>query len=114
MAVLLVIGPIFEADLCDEQYGFRPGWDAKMAVRRVYFHVTQWERREVVDADLRDYFNTIPHGPLMRCLTRRIADGSVLRSSRAGFRTVVERPDDEQYVQRRHGRRTAAPRRAQR
>ena len=40
MAVLLVIGPIFEADLCDEQYGFRPGVDAKMAVRRVYFNVT--------------------------------------------------------------------------
>ena len=41
MAVLLVIGPIFEADLCDEQYGFRPGVDAKMAVRQVYFNVTE-------------------------------------------------------------------------
>ena len=41
MAMLLVIGPIFEADLCDEQYGFRAGVDAKMAVRRVYFHVTE-------------------------------------------------------------------------
>lgn len=78
MAVLLVIGPIFEADLCDEQYGFRPGVDAKMAVRRVYFHVNDRGLREVVDADLSDYFNTIPHGPLMRCLSRRIADGSVL------------------------------------
>jgi RNA-directed DNA polymerase len=78
MAVLLVIGPIFEADLCDEQYGFRPSVDAKMAVRRVYFNVTERGLREVVDADLSDYFNTIPHGPLMRCLSRRIADGSVL------------------------------------
>ena len=78
MAMLLVIGPIFEVDLCPEQYGFRPGVDAKMAIRRVYYHVTQRGLREVVDADLSDYFNTIPHGPLMRCLSRRIADGQVL------------------------------------
>lgn len=77
-ALLLVIGPIFEADLCREQYGFRSGADAKMAVRRVYFHVTDRGLREVVDADLSDYFNTIPHGPLMRCLSRRVADGQVL------------------------------------
>src|SRR6266568_447400 len=41
MAVVLVIGPIFEADLLPQQYGFRPGLDAKMAVRRVFWHVTQ-------------------------------------------------------------------------
>jgi group II intron reverse transcriptase/maturase len=92
MAVLLVIGPIFEADLCDEQYGFRPGVDAKMAVRRVYFNVTERGLREVVDADLSDYFNTIPHGPLMRCLSRRIADGSVLSVVKRWLRApVVER-----------------------
>lgn len=77
-AVVLVLGPIFEADLAPQQYGFRPGLDAKMAVRRVYFHITQHNRREVVDADLSDYFTTIPHGPLMRCVSRRIADGQVL------------------------------------
>jgi len=73
MAMLLVISPIFEADLCPEQYGFRPGMDAKMAIRRAYFHVAQHGLREVVDADLSDYFNTIPHGALMRCLSRRIS-----------------------------------------
>lgn len=78
MAVLLVIGPIFEADLCREQYGFRPGVDAKMAVRRAYYHVTQRGLSEVVDADLSDYFTTIPHGALLRCLSRRIADGHML------------------------------------
>ncbi len=78
MAMLLVISPIFEADFCPEQYGFRSGVDAKMALRRVYFHVTQRGLQEVVDADLSDYFNTIPHGALMRCLSRRIADGQVL------------------------------------
>ncbi len=92
IAVLLVIGPIFEADLCDEQYGFRRGVDAKMALRRVYYHVTERGLREVVDADLSDYFNTIPHGPLMRCLGRRIADGSVLSVVKCWLRApVVER-----------------------
>ena len=79
MAAVLVIGPIFEADLLPQQYGFRPGLDAKTALRRVYWHVTQHGRREVVDADLRDYFTSIPHAPLMRCLSRRIADGYLLR-----------------------------------
>ena len=77
-ALVLVLGPIFEADLAPQQYGFRPKLDAKMAVRRVYFHITQNGRREVVDADLSDYFMTIPHGPLLRCVSRRIADGQVL------------------------------------
>ncbi len=57
MAAVLVIGPIFEVDLLPQQYGFRPGLDAKTALRRVYWHVTQHGRREVVDADLRDYFD---------------------------------------------------------
>ena len=92
MAVLLVIGPIFEADLCDEQYGFRPGIDAKLAIRRAYYHVSERGLREVVDADLSDYFNTIPHGLLMRCLSRRIADGSVLSIVKRWLRApVVER-----------------------
>lgn len=92
MAVLLVIGPIFETDLLPQQYGFRPGVDAKMALRRVYWHVTEQGRREVVDADLRDYFTSIPHSPLMRCLSRRIADGRVLKTVRRWMTApVVER-----------------------
>ena len=81
--VTLVLSAIFEADLPDEQYGFRPDLGAKMAVRRVYLHVTQTGRRDVVDADLTDYFNTIPHGPLMKCVARRVADGAVLNHDQA-------------------------------
>lgn len=77
-AAMLVLGPIFEADLPEVQYGFRPDLDAKMALRRVYFHITQHQRTEVVDGDLSDYFGTIPHGALMKCLARRVADGQVL------------------------------------
>jgi RNA-directed DNA polymerase len=95
MAMLIVLAPISEADLCDEQYGFRSGVDAKMALRRTYFHVTERALFEVVDADLSDYFNTIPHGPLMRCLSRRISDGQVLSVIKQWLRaSVVERTDD--------------------
>lgn len=108
MAVVLIIGPIFEADLLPQQYGFRPGVDAKMAVRRVYWHVTQQGRREVVDADLRDYFTSIPHSPLMRSLARRIADGRVLKTIKRWLTVAV--------VERMNGRsvRTAEARRTKR
>ena len=95
MAMLIVLASIFETDLCDEQYGFRTGVDAKMAIRRAYFHVTERTLNEVVDADLSDYFNTIPHGPLMRCISRRISDGQVLSVMKQWLRApVVERTDD--------------------
>ncbi|MES2706620.1 MAG: reverse transcriptase/maturase family protein [Verrucomicrobiota bacterium] len=92
MAVVMVLGPIFEADLCDEQMGFRPGRDAKTAVRLVYCQVARKGRQEVVDADLSDCFNTIPHGALLRCPSRRIADGQVPALIKAWLRVpVVER-----------------------
>jgi len=95
MAALLVIGPIFEADLCREQYGFRPGKSAKMAIQKAYFHVTERGLSEIVDADLSDYFNTIPHGALVRCLSRRIADGHMLSVIKQWLRVpVVERTED--------------------
>jgi RNA-directed DNA polymerase len=78
MAVLLVVGPIFEADLLGNQYGFRPAMDAKMAIRKAFWHITARGRSEVVDVDLSDYFTSIPHGPLLRCVSRRIADGKLL------------------------------------
>lgn len=90
MAMVLVLAPIFEADLCDEQMGFRPKRDAKTAVRLVYYQIAQKGRQEVVDADLSDYFNTIPHGQLMRCLSRRIADGKALAVIRAWLKAPVE------------------------
>ena len=77
-AVYLVLLPIFEADLLPQQYGFRPKKEAKAAVRRVYFHLTEGHRLEVADCDLSDYFGTIPHGPLMKCVARRVADGQLL------------------------------------
>ena len=92
MAVLLVVGPIFEEDLFPWQYGFRIGLDAKMALRRIHFGIADRGAREVVDADLADYFNTIPHRDLLRCVARRIADGTVLATIRQWLdASVIER-----------------------
>ncbi len=95
MAVLLVLGPVFDEDLFPWQYGFREGMDAKMALRRIHFGIAERGAREVVDADLSDYFNTIPHGDLLRCVARRVADGTVLAVIRQWLDApVVERADD--------------------
>jgi group II intron reverse transcriptase/maturase len=77
-AALVVIEPIFEPDLPNEQFGFRKGRDGKRAVRQVRFHLNKRGRTDVVDADLSDYFNTIPHGRLMKCVGRRVSDRSAL------------------------------------
>ena len=60
MAALLVLGPIFEADLLRNHTGFRPEMDAKMAVRQAFWHVSDHGRTEVVDADLSDVFFVDP------------------------------------------------------
>lgn len=92
MAMLLILGPIFEEDMFRWQYGFREGVDAKMALRRIHFGIADRGAREVVDADLSDYFNTIPHGHLMRCVARRVADGTILTMLRQWLDApVVER-----------------------
>ena len=91
---------------CPQQHGFRPGLDAKMALRRVYWHVTQHGRREVVDADLRDYFNSIPHAPLMRSLSRRIADGRLLHVIKRWLTAPVVEVIDGRSVQTAEARRT--------
>jgi group II intron reverse transcriptase/maturase len=99
MAVLLVVGPIFEADLLGNQYGFRPAMDAKMAIRKAFWHITARGRSEVVDADLSDYFTSIPHGPLMRCVRRRVADGKLLSVIKSWLTApVIER--DQRTIRR--------------
>jgi RNA-directed DNA polymerase len=94
MAVLLVIEPIFEADFLDCSFGFRPGKSAHQAIDaiREYLHSGY---REVYDADLKGYFDTIPHDQLMKCLKMRIVDRSVLRLIRLWLTTPVVETDEE-------------------
>jgi RNA-directed DNA polymerase len=76
-AVVNVIEPIFEQEFAEHSYGFRPGRGCKDALRRVD-KLLKAGYVYVVDADLKSYFDTIPHDRLMTRLTERIADGRVL------------------------------------
>jgi RNA-directed DNA polymerase len=77
-AIVNVIEPIFERDFAEHSYGFRPGRGCKDALRRVD-QLLQQGYVHVVDADLKGYFDSIPHDRLMARLETKIADGSVLR-----------------------------------
>jgi RNA-directed DNA polymerase len=77
-AVVNVIEPIFERGFAEHSYGFRPGRGCKDALRRVSKLLEQGYVH-VVDADLKGYFDSIPHGQLMARVKDRIADGRVLR-----------------------------------
>jgi retron-type reverse transcriptase len=76
-AAMLVLEPIFEADLPPEQYAYRPGRNAQQAVVEVEELVFRGHP-EVVDADLADYFGSIPHAELLKSVARRIVDRRVL------------------------------------
>ena len=72
-----VLEPIFETEFAESSYGFRPGRGAKDALRRVD-HLRKEGHDWVVDADLKSYFDTIPHERLMALVKARVADGRVL------------------------------------
>lgn len=76
-AVVNVIEPIFERDFAEHSYGFRPGRGCKDALRRVD-QLLKAGFVHVVDADLKAYFDSIPHDKLMQALQTKIADGRVL------------------------------------
>jgi RNA-directed DNA polymerase len=93
MAAMLVLEPIFEADMPSEQYAYRQNRSAQDAVRRVHWLLTGGHRN-VVDADLAGYFDTIPHAELMKSVARRIVDKRVLRLLRMWLNAPVEEPDE--------------------
>jgi RNA-directed DNA polymerase len=99
MAAVLVLGPIFEADLEPEQYAYRPERSAKDAVRQVE-SLLRAGFTEVVDADLSGYFDSIPHTELMKSVSRRISDGRILRLIKMWLEAPVETRDRRGRKQR--------------
>ena len=93
-AAMLVLDPIFEADLPPEQYAYRQGRNAQQAVTEVEERLF-YDHPEVVDADLADYFGSIPHAELMLSLARRIVDGRVLHLIKMWLECAVEDTDDK-------------------
>ena len=72
-AAMLVLEPIFEADLQPEQYAYRPGTQCVGRCCQVE-QLLRSRHREVIDADLSGYFDSIPHAELMKSVARRISD----------------------------------------
>jgi RNA-directed DNA polymerase len=92
-AAMLVLEPIFEADLPSEQYAYRPGRNAQQAVVEVEELVFRGHP-EVVDADLADYFGSIPHAELLKSVARRVVDRRVLHLIKQWLECPVEETDD--------------------
>jgi RNA-directed DNA polymerase len=76
-ALRSVLEPIFERDFAAQSYGFRPGRGSKDALRRVV-ELLEAGYTWVVDADLQNYFDTIPHQPLLEQVRAKVSDGRVL------------------------------------
>jgi RNA-directed DNA polymerase len=91
-AALLIVEPIFEADFMDCSYGFRPKRSAHDALSEVYKHLKRG-LKAVYDADLKGYFDSIPHDKLMKCLRMRIVDRSVLKLIRMWLEAPVVEQD---------------------
>ena len=90
-ATMLILEPIFEADFEDCSYGFRPNRSAHQALEEIRGHLMAGYQA-VYDADLKGYFDSIPHERLKACLQWRIADRSVLKLIQMWLEAVVVEP----------------------
>ena len=98
-AAKLVLEPIFEADFEDNAYGYRPVRGAVDAVKEVH-RLIRRGHTDVVDADLSRYFDTIPHGELLKSVARRIVDRHVLRLIKLWLKAPIEERDDGDGIRR--------------
>jgi RNA-directed DNA polymerase len=107
MALKLVIEPIFDADFCDNSYGFRPEKSAHDAIDTIAEAMRQGHT-QVIDADLSKYFDSIPHAKLMATVAERIVDGAVLALIKQWLKAPVmgaaETPEDSQGNDKRNSK----------
>jgi len=99
MAMVLVLEPIFEADLQPEQYAYRPGRSAHDAIRSVH-SLLNTGHTEVVDGDLSGYFDEIPHTELLKSVARRVSDKQVLHLIKMWLVVPVEETDERGNTRR--------------
>lgn len=92
-AVVLLLEPIFEADLPESAYGFRPGRNAHQALKAITMHLA-YGYTDVVDADLEAYFDTIPHDNLLKLIAQRIVDRGILWLISQWLKAPVIEPTD--------------------
>ena len=93
MAAVLVLDPIFEADLQPEQYAYRRDRSALDAVKRVH-KLINTGHQEIVDADLASYFDLLPHAELLKSVARRVVDGAMLHLIKMWLTAPVEETDE--------------------
>jgi RNA-directed DNA polymerase len=99
MAAVVVLEPIFEADMPSEQHAYRPGKSALDAVQKVQ-ELLKAGYTDVVDADLSGYFDSIPHADLMKSVARRISDGNLLHLIKMWLEAPVEETDEQGRTRR--------------
>lgn len=93
-AAVLILESIFEADFLDTSFGFRPERSAEDALKAIRGHLDNGYR-EVYDADLKGYFDTIPHDQLLLALKKRIADKAVLNLIERWLKCEMVEIDDD-------------------
>ena len=99
MAAVLVLEPIFEADLQPEQYAYRKDRSALDAVKHVH-KLINTGHGEIVDADLSSYFDTLPHCDLLKSVARRVVDGAMLHLIKMWLEAPVEETDEHGHRHR--------------
>ena len=92
-AAVLVLEPIFEADLAAEQYAYRADRSALDAVQQVH-KLINTGHGQIVDADLSSYFDSVPHAELLKSVARRIVDGAMLHLIKMWLEAPVEETDE--------------------
>ena len=93
-AAVILLLPIFEVDMHEHSYAYRPRRNARQAMDQIKSAIRRGHT-EILDADLSAYFDTIAHGKLMKLVARRVSDGAMLRLVKAWLRSpIVERDKD--------------------